>query len=352
MRAEAVIKTFALVLSISFPALASAEFSSLSDDELSSVDGAGIGLVLEDFLFDHGNDQSNGQVFKITGIKSTAPSREDVVITVSQLYISGSGSNYGKNLSTVNLGRLVNPFKIDVIDGAPLGIGNKAVLEFAAPTKVSESSGLNCLDAGAGSGRCSSRVSERPDIGVKLGVAVGSKTPHNVNIHAKSAVFDGSYLRLWGDDDQRQLVAEYKLNFYTPELSINSCDPSGQNCGSTIYMKNFELELALGNRFQPMHMNVNGDGNFTYEIKAIAHQFMNQLPTSGKCDASNPCGANAKAAHTFFKNYYTNDDFRSNLRIGNLSIGDVNATGRDFGSARIEGMLIQYLKVTSHDLAL
>lgn len=346
---------------LAFSSLASAELATLSDDEMSTVDGAGIGLVLEDFVFDHGDDQANGQVFKITGIKSTAASPEDVEITVSQLYIARADSNYGENLNPVNLGRLVNPFQIDVIDGATLGIGNKAVLEMAAPTKVPFAEGYDCLSssATAGSGTCSSRPmdlgagfnGERPDLGLKLGVAVGSKTPHNININAKSAVFDGSYLRLWGDDDRHQLVAEYKLNFYTPELSINSCDPSGQNCGSTIYMKNFELELALGNRFQPMYMDVNGDGNFVFEVKAIAHQYMNQLPSSGKCDAGNPCSANAQAAYDFFKSYYENDEFRSNLRIGNMTIGDINASGKDFGSARIEGMLIQYLKVTSHDLA-
>lgn len=365
----------ALVLKCSLLGLsfsASAELASLSDDELSSVDGAGIGLVFEDFVFDHGDDQSSGQTFKINGIKSTQG--EDVEITVSQLYIARSGSNYGENLNPVNLGRLNNPFEIDLIDGNTLtnsnantAVANKAIMQFAAPTKVDASVGYDCLStsAVAGSGTCSSRPAddsagfsgERPDFGLKLQVAVGSKDSHNLNLHAKSAVFDGSYLRLWGDDDRKQMVGEYRLNFYTPELSINTCDPTGQNCGSTIYMRNFELELALGNRFQPMYMSVtetqDGDiapGNFVYEIKAISHQYMSQLPANGKCDASNPCSSTAQQAYDFFKNYYENDEFRSNLRIGALEIGDINASGKNFGSAKIEGMLIQYLKISSHDL--
>ena len=65
---------------------AKAELASLSDNELSSVDGAGIGMVFEDFVFNAVTDASNGQSFKISGIKSTKG--EDVDITVSQLYNS------------------------------------------------------------------------------------------------------------------------------------------------------------------------------------------------------------------------------------------------------------------------
>lgn len=385
---------------------ANAELASLSDGELSEVDGAGVGLVFEDFIFDARTDAAAGQTFKITGIKDSTGTK-DVAITVSQLYIANSGSNYGQNLSGVNLGRLVNPYEIELVDGDDIGIQDKAVLQFSAPKKYAATTvvnldrdsdghldtqtdsggvtslkeyaanpeGYDCVLAGAskGSGTCASRpagvdpvssetiTGERPDIGLKLQVQVGVNAPDNLNIHAKSAVFDGSYLRLWGDDNKKQLVGEYRLNLYTPELSINSCDASGQSCGNTIYMKNFELELALGNRFQPMSIGVTESltgavqpGNFVFEIANITEYatskgYMASLPADGK--RASCVDANCTAAWDFFNDYYTNPEYKSNLRIGSLQIGDIATGGQNFGSARIEGMTIQYLKISSHDLA-
>ena len=380
---------------------AKAELASLSDNELSSVDGAGIGMVFEDFVFNAVTDSLNGQSFKISGIKSTKG--ENVDITVSQLYIANAGSNYGETLSGVNLGRLVNPYEIELLDGNDIGLDDTAILQFSAPKKYDATTavrhdrnfdgvldpesldsdgmpipnanplGYDCLTGAVGMGTCSSRsagidagsgetiIGERPDIGLKLQVQVGTNTSDNLSINAKSAVFDGSYLRLWGDDNKNQLVGEYRLNFYTPELSISSCDASGQSCGNTIYMKNFELELALGNKFQPMSIGVTETldgtiqpGNFVFEIASIADYasqkgFMNKLPTNG---LRSGCGGDTgcESAWDFFNGYYTNPDFKSNLRIGAMEIGDISGTGQNFGSSRIEGMTIQYLKMSSHDL--
>ena len=296
---------------------------------------------------------------------------------------------------------------VELVDGDDIGIDNKSVLQFAAPKKyeatttvnldrdldgaldtevdstgatvlkeyAANAQGYDCVMAGAaaGSGTCASRptgidaasseviLGERPDIGVKLEVQVGSHSPDNLSIHAKSAVFDGSYLRLWGDDNKNQLVGEFRLNLYTPELSINACDASGQNCGNTIYMKNFELELALGNRFQPMSIGVteslNGSiqpGNFVFEIASITEYatqqgYMANLPSNGQRGSCN--NDECRAAWDFFNDYYSNPEYKSNLRIGALHIGDINAGGQNFGSSRIEGMTIQYLKISSHDLA-
>jgi hypothetical protein len=344
--------------------MAHAELTALNDSAMAKVQGQGVGVVLDNFLFNHGDNQTNNQTFRIEGLKST-DGTQNVVITVSQLYIARSGSNYGSIRNPVNLGRLTNPFTIDVIDGNTIATGNlaygstvknHAVLQFAAPTKVASTLGYDCLSttATAGSGTCSSRPSsstwvngERPDMGLALKVKVGANTAQNLAIHAKSAVFDGSYLRLWGDDTKHQMVAEFKLNFYTPELSINSCDATGQTCGSTIYLRNFELELALGNALQPMYVDVNGAGNFVFEIKRIREPLSGEIGVDGKLASSNA------TAWNFYNDYYTNPNYRSNLRIGNLSIGDPTSTtnpGQDFGSAKIEGMLIQYLKVTSHNI--
>ncbi|MEQ5836380.1 hypothetical protein J3364_15195 [Marinobacter sp. NFXS9] len=314
---------------------------------MSKVNGAGIGLVLEDFKFAHGTDVENGQIFRIGGIKNSQG--EDVEIVVNKLYISGAGSNYGETLTPVNLGRLVNPYSIDVVDGNDIGVQDKAVLQFAAPHMVDASQGYDCMSASAtaGSGTCASRPAsadlpqgERPDIGLQLNLTVGDQDTANINIHAQSAVIDGSYIRLWGDNERKQMVGQFKLNFYTPELSINACDQETAVCGSRIVMQNFALELALGNSLQPVYFDVDGTGNFVLEVAAIEQPGAGTIGNDGLRDSSDA------ATWDFYEDYYTNPDYRSNLTIGNLSVGD-----RDFGSGRIEGMLIQHLKIETKDLA-
>ncbi len=324
-----------------------AELQSLSETELSEVDGTGIGLVLEDFKFAHGTDVENGRIFKIGGLKST--DGRDVEVVVNKLYIAGSGSNYGETLGPVNLGRLLNPFSIDVVDGNTVGVPDKAVLEVAAPRMLDPSMGFDCMSATAtaGSGTCASRPAsadyangERPDVGLQMNVAVGDDRSANINIHAKSAVIDGSYLRIWGDNERRQMVGQFRLNFYSPELSINACEQDGSTCGSRILMQNFALELALGNRLQPLFFDVDGSGNFVVEVAAIRQPQPGEIGADGLRDSSN------SESWDFYQDYYTNPEFRSNLSIGNLSVGD-----RNFGSARVEGMLIQHLKIQTRDLA-
>ena len=332
-------------------AYSSAEMTSLSDNDLSEVDGAGVGLVMDDFIFSHGHNPSEDKVFKITGIKSLTG--DDVVINVNQLYIARSGSNYGANLEGVNLGRLTNPYEIDLIDGDDIGLSGEAVLQLSAPTKVDSSEGYDCLDVNAaqGSGTCSSRPSsaswengERPDMGLELELNVGTEAPKNLNFNVKSAVFDGSYLRLWGDEDQNKMAAEFRLNFYTPELEISTCSQSNEGCSSAIKIQDFQLELALGNTFQPLYIGVdNVSGGLTLEIAKITHEYIGNIDlTSGVSDGS----TEGNQAYAFFEDFYTNDAYRSNIQIGNLDIG-----GTSLGSSKIEGVLIQYLDVKFRDLA-
>jgi len=335
---------------------ASAEMTSLSDNDLSEVDGAGIGFVMDDFVFSHGNDAANGKIFKISGLNDSDGNA--VSINVNQLYIARSGSDYGSILDPVNLGRLSNPFEIDLLDGNDLDVGvtDKAVLQLAAPTKVDvEGTGYSCTDPtkGVNSGDCSSRPSslewengERPDMGLELEITTNSGGPKNLNFNVKSAVFDGSYLRLWGDDNLK-MAAEFRLNFYTPELEISTCAQTNQACGSSVKMQDFQLELALGTTFQPLYFSADNTspefkGGLTLEISKITHEFINSL-NAGVSDGT-PGGI---AAEAFFTDYYENENYRSNIMIGKLDIG-----GTDLGSAKIEGMLIQYLDVKFRDLDL
>jgi hypothetical protein len=337
-----------LVSALGMIAPAFAELTSLSDNDLSEVDGAGIGLVFEDFVFSHEHDPSEDKVFRINGIKDSSGS--DVQINVSQIYVARAGSNYGANLEGVNLGRLTNPYEIDLVDGNDIGLSNKTVLEFAAPTKVDAALGYDCLDpsAAAGSGTCSSRPAsvgfengERPDLGIELEINALGQNTTNLNVHAKSAVFDGSYLRLWGDDDR--MAGAFQLNFYTPELEISTCDKQNEACGSSIKMRDFQLELALGQTFQPLYFGVDEvSGGLTLEIAKITHEYVNNISASGLSDGS----AGGDEAYAFFEDYYTNPEYRSNIYVGELEIG-----GTSLGSAKIEGMQIQYLDVKLRDLA-
>mgnify|MGYP000055236876 FL=1 len=327
-----------------------AELASLSDQDLSEVDGAGVGFVLDDFVFSHGNDASAGKVFKISGLTST--SGESVTVNVNQLYIARTGSNYGAILDPVNLGRLTNPYEIDLLDGDSIGLNGEAILQIAAPKKVDASVGYDCLSATAvaGSGECSSRPSsaswlngERPDIGLELEINVGSNAPRNLNFHATSAVFDGSYVRLWGDEGVNKMAAEFRLNFYTPELEISTCTQVDEACGSSIKMRGFEMELALGNTFQPLYIGAdNVTGGLTIEIAKITHDYINNIDlVSGQSDGT----VNGDAAYAFFEDFYTNPEYRSNIAVSEFEL-----SGTSLGSAKIEGMLIQYLDVKFRDL--
>ncbi|MFP3979738.1 hypothetical protein [Marinobacter sp. KMM 10035] len=327
-----------------------AELEGLSENEMSEIDGAGIGVVLENFKFSHGTDQpdANGdraRVFRIAGIKST--DGRDVDITVNRFYVSGANSNYGESLTPVNIGRLINPWRIDVVDGNNIGIAEKAVFEIAAPAMVAAAEGFDCLSSSAvaGTGTCSSRpatadfVGERPDIGMQVNVGIGADRTGNVNIHAKSAVVDGSYLRLWGDEARKQMVAQFKLNFYSPELAIDVCAQDGTACGSRIYMSDVVMELALGNQLQPLFLDVDGGGNFVIDIASIRKPLAGEIGANGLRASSNP------EAWDSYNAYYTDPEYRSNLSIGNFSVGN-----RDFGSARIQGVLIQHLNIRTKDL--
>lgn len=350
-RSSRVQSLIAALFAMLLASAAHAELQGLAEEEMAEIDGEGIGLVLENFKFSHGTDAPDAtgeqaRIFRIAGIKST--DGRDVDITVNHLYISGSNSNYGQNLGPVNLGRLINPWRIDVVDGDSIGIPGKAVLELATSSKLAADQGFDCLDpaAVAGSGTCASRpataeyIGERADIGMQMNVAVGDDRSANINIHARSAVIDGSYLRLWGDNDRRQMVGQFKLNLYSPELSINACAQDGSSCGSRILMSNFALELAIGNQLQPVFFDVDGTGNFVLEVAAITPPAAGTIGSDGGRDSSDT------EAWDFYESYYTNPEFRSNLRIGNFSVGD-----RDFGSARIQGMLIQHLHIKTRDLA-
>ncbi|MEQ6886014.1 hypothetical protein [Salicola sp. Rm-C-2C1-2] len=336
----------------------------MSEQEMAQVQGQGVGIVMEDFRFAHGHDPDNNQTFRLSGITNSAG--DDVDVLVNQLYIGGSASQKGENLQTVNLGRLTNPFQVDLIDGDAVGgdAAGKAVFEYAAPTKVSQANGVECLPGGADTG-CVSRGAdsgndirgERMDVGFEATVQPGTASPQSVNIHAKRAVVDGSYIQLWGatpDDDRQQLRGRIQTNFYTPSLTVSACEQGGTNCNSQIAFNDFMMELALGNAHQPLFMGVlgvgqqvttdgetvAGPGNFNFELKTIT-KARSPDPINDPGDGS----SDDDETHNFYSDYYNNSEYRSDIEVGNLKVG-----GQDMGETRMKGMLFQKLNVTTRSL--
>ncbi|HEX5844436.1 MAG TPA: hypothetical protein VFY62_18325, partial [Pseudomonas sp.] len=161
-------------LTLACAGLAQAELVALEDSELSAVQGAGIGFALEGVLFDASqatitiNDITNG-------------SGQNVPISVKEFYLAAAGSNKGAVLNPVDIGRLSHPFSVGLAKGEDLrslrddGVfvqttpNNLSVLEFAFPALLSGAGGQACISGFAAAGnRCSSRATERVDMGIRF----------------------------------------------------------------------------------------------------------------------------------------------------------------------------------------
>lgn len=363
-----------------------AELADLTESELSDVSAEGIALVFEDFQIEMKGEVMGGEVgndFKITGIKDQLGN--DVNVAIGQYYLSGTGSNLGTTLDgkLVNLGRLNNSITIDVLDGNSLSAGtgswaNKSVLAIAMPTQVAAANGYDCTAASSnvGSGTCSSRPDnadgngfhgERFDMGYRINRQFANSTKDvNLNFHAQSANMDGSYLRLWGSDDSdindHAMKMEIQMNFYASKLVFNSCELDGSTaCGEQVGFENFSMELALGDAkfYQPMTIDVTDAGFLHIMIQRLPKPGDSRIPSGsissttgltplGGFDPSTggkPSGGDADAElWNWYDDYYTNGR-KTNISISNLTVGS-----ESFGSSSLQGLQIQYLEVTSHDI--
>ena len=313
------INVFKLLAALSLTNICNADLIALEDNQLSSVDGEGIGIVLEDFVYQAG-EQTNGGTFEISGLQTSDDKK--VSIGISQFYIAGSGSNQGVNVinNPVNIGRLTNPFNIELRDGNDLdvGVADKAVFEFSAPTKLN-----------------GSRLSERPDIGIRFDLEIDDVRYQSLESHIETLSIDGSYVRLWGGEGQME--GEIALNLYTPNVELFACDSAGVSCGKAVSFIDVSIEAELGSgSYQPVTFEVNSAGQFVFEVATL----------EGKCltpNASGGCNANT-TGYTELTDYYTSGP------ATNVYINDVSVGGQSFGSTTISNLQIQYLEVKSHDL--
>ncbi len=373
-----------ILLSIFFVTKIQADLVSLDDAALKNVDGAGIGIVLEDFLYNAGSDVGEGGEFIIGGLAGSQydGANQEAKLNVTQFYIAGSGSENGSKVEgrTVNIGRLLFPFNIELLNGDDFGIDDKAVLELSAPVK-NDATADNLPKAGSQSyfgistesrtergglvgsttqntigSRVSgfrsldttifnSRAAERPDIGISFGVSFDNEIPvENLGLHLESVAVDGSYLRLWGDSGA--LRTEFSLNVYADNVEVVACDGTGGNCGDSVTFDGFSLEAEFGaGNFQPVTFEVipgtgANSGNFIFEVASIA----------GQCSINTSRGScrDNTAANIATRNKYI--DYYENGPAINAYIENVNVGGSDFGSTTISNLQFQYLKVETHNL--
>jgi len=142
------------------------------------------------------------------------------------------------------------------------------------------------------------------DLGFATTVQSGGKS-QKLNIHAESAVVDGSYIRFWGSkpgESRQELRGQIQANFQTDRLSINACAQTGSSCGSRVAFNDFMMELTIGNEHQPVFFSVLGgshpveeQGQLRVEVRTIS-----ETPPDG---------------------YYTNDAYRSDITVGDVGIG-------------------------------
>ncbi|MFP5420034.1 MAG: hypothetical protein ACLGID_01020 [Gammaproteobacteria bacterium] len=387
---------------LSFATCSFAEMQEMADEELSSVQGAGFGFVLDGIMLDA--SAANITINDIERVKADG-TKESMPVKLSEFYLSGSGSNKGANKTPVTLGRLNHPFTVTLGKGeemralsdtweqrskvvreggvnktvqywAPSGASqwvqttpsNVAVLTLAFPERMT-SGGSSCIGGYAGAGlNCSSDPSGRADLGMRFDFSVGGGRKDILDFDLAQLTMDGSYLRLWGDNSRKQLVGEALINIFAKNLDISACTApeAAANCsaaaalGGTLYLTNAYANIALGyGKSQPLQFDVNSNGQFVLELS-------NPVNTSGTA-----AQRNAQAA-----DFYANTP-RTNLVFDNMNIGygrppangfanmpgaAVNSNGQavvgagglnggfNFGRNEISGLSFNYLKVTSRDL--
>jgi len=294
--------------------LVNADLITLEDSDLSEVDGEGIGLVLEDFIYNAGEAVNGGGTFEINGLQTSDD--KDVTISISQFYIAASGSNQGTILNPVNIGRLNNPFNIELRDGDNYGVDNKAIFEFSAPSVAN-----------------GSRLSERPDVGIRFDLDIDGNPFQSLDNHIKSLSIDGSYLRLWGGGGRME--GEVALNIYTPNMAFFACDSNHENCGQTVEFRDVSIEAKLGyGEFQPVTFDVSSDGHFHFSVGTL----------EGKCATNSTGGCVSGSDRNVLIDFYDNGP-KTNIYIDNVVVA-----GQEFGTTTVSNLQIQYLDVRSRDL--
>lgn len=279
-----------LSLALLGPLISLADLSPLNDTELSGVDGEGVNFALEDFSLE--GSASDMTIEDFSGIEK---------VTVENLYIMGAGSNGGSSKQTITLGRLENPFNLDVVDVE--GESNKA-LSFKFP------------DFFANRGA---------DLGMRNTITLLDTGRTDVwELEATDFSLDGSEVRLWGNGSQTFADLQISLHADTMLVKMHSC-VNHNSCnfdavaGGVVSLSNLDVDLRLGyGDIFPVEFDIKSDGNFTLSATGL--------------NESN------------YETYYANSA-KSSIDVGNIDL-----RGTNVGRQEISGIRIQYLELVTHDI--
>lgn len=121
------VKTPLVLILLFHAALSFADLKPLGDSELSAATGEGLGLVLEDFVFN-----ADDAVTTVSGIANSQG--EEILVKWTDLYIMGEGSNKGSIETPADIGTLAHPWTLSALPGSEISSvsDSLAVLQLAA----------------------------------------------------------------------------------------------------------------------------------------------------------------------------------------------------------------------------
>lgn len=331
-------------------ASAKADLQVMDDSQLADATGEGLGLVIEDFVFN-----SDSAVLTVSEINDA--SGNPVEIGWSELYIMGEGSQNGTAETPVDIGNYFNPWTISsqrgtadwsaggeaVHSGEYAAIGDDlALLEFAtsdyeSPAQDTVSYVTDCVMGAASD--CATRTAQRrsgADVGSRFRFAFASGREDVLDIDIRGMYVDGTHMRLWSSPDengQSELSGNIRLALFAEELNIDVCNGVCNNTTSVLNIDNLLLDLNIGyGEIQPVKFSATSDGNFVLELTAPD-------PTPLGIDTTD-----SVAMQQFYDDYYANAP-KSNIYIGNIQVGQ-----NTVGETIVNGFRAQYFKITSMDL--
>lgn len=341
-------KLFRIVLSVLFfhaPVVFSLQ--PMDDEQMASVDGAGLGFALEDFAYESGSAVGSGNIFEIGGIRGRiSGSVSEAVLRVSRLYVAGSGSSRGTLVmgNGVGIGSVDDPYTIAVVDGDDYRVNDKALLQIASPEKsgslltftqmgrterrqpgapVATGQRVNGVSVDTSYAALNGTLSDWADVGITFDLNIGGINAQSLQAHATGVNIDGTRLQLWGNNGD--VLGNLDLNIFMRTLEFQACaagQVSGPTCGQSVLFNNYVLEGQLGyGDDQPLNLSVLPDGNFELELGSIENK-----------------------STQFYDQYYSNGP-RIDFHVGELRVGNTS-----FGSSTVANLQIQYLNIRSRDL--
>lgn len=137
----------------------------------------------------------------------------------------------------------------------------------------------------------------------------------------KGVSLDNTYTKFWVAPSSGLSISgliNLRVDQFVADANNIKTNEPGFDTSSQWVVDNLELDLPLGNTlYQPLNIDIDDDLNLILELKAI----------------------DLASAEAFY-----------NADKGNLYVDNITMNGYESGAIEIEGIQLQYLKVTTHDL--